>query len=97
MGPRTGLDEVGMRKILPLPELELGPFSPPGRRQSLYRLSYPGSIYKIDFSKFLNIAQRSPSQVDNDVTSKMFQTQYIQTYRTNSMEQSSLKRQHLFN
>jgi hypothetical protein len=42
VGLRTGLDEVGRRKTLALPGLELRPLCHPDRRQSLYRLLYPG-------------------------------------------------------
>jgi hypothetical protein len=38
VGPRTGLDNVERRNILPLPGLELQPVA-----QSLYPLHYPGS------------------------------------------------------
>jgi hypothetical protein len=43
VGPRTGLEDMEKRKLLPLPGLELRPLSRPARNQSLYRLSYPGS------------------------------------------------------
>jgi hypothetical protein len=36
MGPRTGLDDVEKRKIMPSPGLELGLFSHPAQGQSLY-------------------------------------------------------------
>jgi hypothetical protein len=42
--PRDGLDHVEKRKFLSLPELELRPLGRPARRQSLYRLCYPGSV-----------------------------------------------------
>jgi hypothetical protein len=42
MGPRTGVDDMKRRKILPLPGLKLQP-SLSSRIQSLYRLSYRGS------------------------------------------------------
>jgi hypothetical protein len=41
--PRVGLDEVEKRKFLTLQGLELRPLGRPARRQSLYRLRYPGS------------------------------------------------------
>jgi hypothetical protein len=44
VGPRTGLDNVKKRKIFTLPGLELRPLGHPARSQSLYRLSYPGSV-----------------------------------------------------
>jgi hypothetical protein len=44
LGPRTGMDDVERRKILPLPGLEFRPLGRPARSQSLYRLSYPGSL-----------------------------------------------------
>jgi hypothetical protein len=43
VGPRTGLGEVERRKILSPPGLELRHLGRPARRQSLYRLHYPGS------------------------------------------------------
>jgi hypothetical protein len=44
MGLRASLDDVEKRKFLTLPGLELQPVSCPARSQSLYRLSYPGSL-----------------------------------------------------
>jgi hypothetical protein len=43
VGPRTRMDDVERRKILFLPGQVLRRLSRPARRQSLYRLSYPGS------------------------------------------------------
>jgi hypothetical protein len=43
VSPRTGLDDVEKRKILPLTGLELRPIYRPARSQSLYRLRYPSS------------------------------------------------------
>jgi hypothetical protein len=40
--PRAGLD-MEKRKFLTLPGLELRMLGRPGRSQSLYRLTYPGS------------------------------------------------------
>jgi hypothetical protein len=45
MGPRTGLDDVEKRKILPLQGLELWTIGHSARSQSLYRLSYR-SLFK---------------------------------------------------
>jgi hypothetical protein len=45
VGPRTGLDDVERRKLLPLPGLELRTLCHPVRMQSLYRLRYPGSSH----------------------------------------------------
>jgi hypothetical protein len=42
---RTGLDDVGRRKCLTLPGLELRHLCRPARSQSLYRLRYPGSLH----------------------------------------------------
>jgi hypothetical protein len=47
VGPRAGLADVEKRKFLTLPghELRLRPLlGRPARSQSLYRLSYPGSV-----------------------------------------------------
>jgi hypothetical protein len=43
VGHRAGLDDVEKRKFLTSPGLELRLLCRPARRQSLYRLSYPGS------------------------------------------------------
>jgi hypothetical protein len=43
VGPKTGLDDVERRKILPLPGLELLTLGCPGRSQWLYQLCYPDS------------------------------------------------------
>jgi hypothetical protein len=48
--PRAGLDYVEKRKFLTLPGLQLRPFGRPSCSQSLYRLSYPGSLYSIYLS-----------------------------------------------
>jgi hypothetical protein len=51
VGPRVGLEDVEKRKFLTLPGLELRPLGRPARSQSLYRLSYPGSllhVYSLD-------------------------------------------------
>jgi hypothetical protein len=42
--PRAGLDDVEKRKFLTLQELELRHLGRQARNQSLYRLSYPGSL-----------------------------------------------------
>jgi hypothetical protein len=42
--PRAGLDDLEKRKFLTQPGLELRPLSRPVHSQSLYRLSYSGSI-----------------------------------------------------
>jgi hypothetical protein len=42
VGPRAGLDDVEKRIFLTLPGLELRTLGRPARRQSLYRLRYPG-------------------------------------------------------
>jgi hypothetical protein len=44
VGPRAGLDDVEKRKFLTLTGLDLRPLGCPARRQSLYRLRYPGSF-----------------------------------------------------
>jgi hypothetical protein len=43
--PRAALDDMDKRKFLTLPGLEFRHLGPPGRSQSLYRLSYPGPMY----------------------------------------------------
>jgi hypothetical protein len=45
VNPRTGLDGVEGRIFLTLPGLELQPLGRLARRQSLYRLSHPGSPF----------------------------------------------------
>jgi hypothetical protein len=54
--PRTCLDDVEKRKLLTLPGIELLPLRRPARSQSLYRLSYPGSIqnFHTDFIICIN-------------------------------------------
>jgi hypothetical protein len=42
VSPREGLNDVGKRTFLTLPGLELRRLARPARRQSLYRLRYPG-------------------------------------------------------
>jgi hypothetical protein len=42
VAPIAGLDDVEKGKFLTLPGLELRPFNRSARRQSLYRLRYPG-------------------------------------------------------
>jgi hypothetical protein len=41
---KAGLEDVEKRKFLTLPGLELQTLGHPARSQSLYRLSYPGSL-----------------------------------------------------
>jgi hypothetical protein len=43
---RADMDDLGKRKFLTVPGLELPPLGSPARSQSLYRLSYPGSQYR---------------------------------------------------
>jgi hypothetical protein len=43
VSPRTGLNDVERRNILPLSGPELRPFDRPALSQPLYRLGYPGS------------------------------------------------------
>jgi hypothetical protein len=42
--PRAGMDDVEKRNFFILPGFELRPLGRPARSQSLYRLSYPGSL-----------------------------------------------------
>jgi hypothetical protein len=42
--PRAGLDDVEKRKFVTLRGLEFRPLGRQARSQSLYRLSYPGSL-----------------------------------------------------
>jgi hypothetical protein len=48
IGPRGDLDDVEKRKLLTLPGLELRPLGRQVRSQSLYRLSYRGSLWVQD-------------------------------------------------
>jgi hypothetical protein len=50
VGPRADLDDAEKRKFLTLPGLELRPLDLSARTQSLYRLGYHGSPYKITFN-----------------------------------------------
>jgi hypothetical protein len=43
VGPRTSLDDMENRKILPLPGFEFGPLGHPAHSQSLYRARYSSS------------------------------------------------------
>jgi hypothetical protein len=45
VGPRASLDDAEEKKFLTPPGLELRLLSRPARSQSLYRLSYPGSLF----------------------------------------------------
>jgi hypothetical protein len=64
MDPRTGLDDVERRKILPLPGLELQPLGRPARRLSLYRLRHPGSCNLIDVTNVVEETAASIIRVD---------------------------------
>jgi hypothetical protein len=44
VGPRAGLDDVEKKIFLTLSGLELRPLGRRARRQSLYRLHYPGTV-----------------------------------------------------
>jgi hypothetical protein len=46
VGPRTCLDDVEKIKLLTLQGLKLRPLRRPARSQSLYRLRYPGSLFR---------------------------------------------------
>jgi hypothetical protein len=54
LDPRTGLNDMEKRNFLTLPGLELRPLCRPARGQSLYRLSYPGSL-AVDMGYLLKI------------------------------------------
>jgi hypothetical protein len=47
--PRAGLDDLGKRKFLTLPGLELQTLGRPACSQSLYRLYYPSSCIGLKF------------------------------------------------
>jgi hypothetical protein len=51
VGPRTVLEDLERRKILPLPRLELRHLGRRVRSQSLYRLRYPGLHIRKDIIK----------------------------------------------
>jgi hypothetical protein len=53
MDARASLDGLEKRKFLPPPGLELRPLGRPVRRQSLYRLRYPGSYYPEGLKKIM--------------------------------------------
>jgi hypothetical protein len=50
--PTAGLDDMEKKKFLTLPGFELLPLGLPSRRQSLYRLRYPGSLYIVQNEEF---------------------------------------------
>jgi hypothetical protein len=54
--PRAGLDDMEKRKFLTLPGLEFRILGHPARSQSLYRLSYPGSLRVLSYSHYLSLA-----------------------------------------
>lgn len=45
VNPRTGLNAVERRKMLPLPRLELGSFGLSAHRKAIYQLHYPSSLF----------------------------------------------------
>jgi hypothetical protein len=47
-GPRAGVDDMEKWKFLPPLVLEPRPLGGPARSQSLYRLSYPGSLWEVE-------------------------------------------------
>jgi hypothetical protein len=51
---RAGLHDVQKKKFFTLPGLELRPLGRPARSQSLYRLSYPGSVILSKQFSFIN-------------------------------------------
>jgi hypothetical protein len=53
VGPKTSLNDVERRKILPLPEHELLPFGRPARSQSVYRLCYHYQVHVLEIVHFL--------------------------------------------
>jgi hypothetical protein len=55
--PRAGLDDLEKRKFLTLPGFELRPLGRPALSQSLYRLSYPGSLESGRVKNFLQIIE----------------------------------------
>jgi hypothetical protein len=93
VGPRTGLNEVERRKLLPLPGLELSLLGRPARSQSLYRLHYPCSINNYNNNnsiKFLfNYVQLSSPEdnykvsTNNKNTTKHTQTKHKNSYILN--------------
>jgi hypothetical protein len=63
VNPRAGVDYLEKRKFLSLPGLELRPLSHRARRESLYRLRYPGSYLYRDMSYVFFVAFLSPSGI----------------------------------
>jgi hypothetical protein len=64
-GPRAGLDDVEKRKFLTLPGLEFTFLGRPARRQSIYRLRYPGSqVSGTDKSKYVPVINYGPFRED---------------------------------
>jgi hypothetical protein len=53
MGPKTGLDVVTKRKILPILGLELRPLGRPARSQSLYECAIPARMLAL-FSQLVS-------------------------------------------
>jgi hypothetical protein len=78
VGPRAGLNDVEKRKSLTLPGLEFLLLDCQARSQSLYRLSYPGSLWKYNtrfiylYSIYSNHFSRKPSfmSLDRDLNAR---------------------------
>jgi hypothetical protein len=51
VSPRTRPDDLEKRKFFTLPELELRLLGRPARKESLYRLSYPGYYFSAIFKE----------------------------------------------
>jgi hypothetical protein len=64
VGPRTGLDDVEKRKILPSPGLELRLLGRPARSQSLYRLRYPGPLSNASINNKKYIGYKKEATVE---------------------------------
>jgi hypothetical protein len=75
VGPRAGLDDVEMRKFLTLQGLELRPLGRPAHIQSLYRLSYSGSLSRIKTSHKVK-THRGPTE------GTAYETDIVKTIKT---------------
>jgi hypothetical protein len=74
--PRTGVDYVKKRKFLTLLGLELRPLRRPARSQSLYRLSYPGSLTNVNKGKIslVHSVQKEHGRKERDINDRYMKT-----------------------
>jgi hypothetical protein len=87
--PTAGLDDVGKRKFLTIPGLELWQLGRPVRSQSLYWLRYPGSFY------FVGLIIISNTYVNTDNTFRNW-TYILTTALSNIWKQILVQKQYIY-